>query len=622
MNVSRGGTALDTIVSGGGEQVVSSGGKARGIHLDNGGKDFVLSGGTAVGTTIRSGGTDFIGFIFGPGGGTVVSAVVDSGGVEIVLSGGTSSRTVVSSGGFERVNGGVVRGTTIRGTQIITLGGTAVGTILSHGVESIQDGTTSGTVVSSGGNEAVLSGGTASGTVVSHDGFEYVSGGLALGTTIRGAGAVAAIVAGGTAIRATIGNGGLLEVLAGGVAYDATVGSGGRAITSSGTLTLSGGTIGAGGIVEAGNGGTVIVSGTVINSGTLFAADVGGMVEIAGVVKGGTTKVGNGIVDIQGAGSETVTFNPGGIGVLQLDGLGGAYTGKVTSFGQGGLNPNQSLDFTGVNFAGASVTFTSAASHTSGTLSVTDGTHSATVTLVGHYTTANFTSANDIAGHLKVFDPTLIYTSAVTLSGGTYSTDVIAQSSVTVAKNGGTVIVDGNMEALGPVSITDGILEATNGGDINLESSVTLNGPPGLASLEAIEAGTITVQGPVLNGSNGFIEAAGNNATPALNMESSVTNLGLIKTDTFATLTMEQDLVNSNTIQAFAGSFIAIGAGPTNPYTIINRGAILGEQRKHDHDDRRRHHERRHVRRDQQLWHDHSQHRRRNCHRRRRRVDE
>jgi hypothetical protein len=217
-----------------------------------------------------------------------------------------------------------------------------------------------------------------------------LDGAVISGGTLRSIGATAVIetVSGTTdAIKGAI--------IAGGSLVEATSGT---------TLTVSGGTVGAAAIVETTIGGTAIVSGTLTNSGTLFASGSGSLVEIANgaVVNGGVAEVGNGIVDIQGASSEKVTFQAGGSGGLQLDGLGSAYTGKVTGFGQDTI---QFIDFNGVNFAGGVFGYTPAnAANTSGTLSVTDGVHSATVTLVGHYVQSEFALEN-IGGTIAITDP-------------------------------------------------------------------------------------------------------------------------------------------------------------------------------------------------------------------------
>jgi hypothetical protein len=53
------------------------------------------------------------------------------------------------------------------------------------------------------------------------------------------------------------------------------------------------------------------------------------------------------------------------------------------------------------------VSYTSAASHTSGTLMVTSGGVSATVTLVGNYSPANFSSST-VGPHVRITDPEVI----------------------------------------------------------------------------------------------------------------------------------------------------------------------------------------------------------------------
>ena len=53
------------------------------------------------------------------------------------------------------------------------------------------------------------------------------------------------------------------------------------------------------------------------------------------------------------------------------------------------------------------MSYTSAASHTSGTLLVTSGGVSATVTLVGTYSAANFTSST-VGGHVRITDPGVV----------------------------------------------------------------------------------------------------------------------------------------------------------------------------------------------------------------------
>jgi hypothetical protein len=64
----------------------------------------------------------------------------------------------------------------------------------------------------------------------------------------------------------------------------------------------------------------------------------------------------------------------------------------------------QFIDFNSVS-AGATVTYTAAnPSNTSGTLTVNDGLHSASVLLIGTYSLANFHSTS-VGGHIRITDP-------------------------------------------------------------------------------------------------------------------------------------------------------------------------------------------------------------------------
>ena len=80
-------------------------------------------------------------------------------------------------------------------------------------------------------------------------------------------------------------------------------------------------------------------------------------------------------------------------GALKLDALGNTYTGKITVFGGvAHANHVQFIDFAVVSVFGTVISFTSAASHTSDTLTVTDRAHSASVYPRGQYVTSNFAS--------------------------------------------------------------------------------------------------------------------------------------------------------------------------------------------------------------------------------------
>ena len=66
----------------------------------------------------------------------------------------------------------------------------------------------------------------------------------------------------------------------------------------------------------------------------------------------------------------------------------------------------EEIDLTDIAFgAGTTETFTEAGNHLSGTLTVTDGTHTANLTLLGQYSTGDFSLAQDRFTGTLVTDP-------------------------------------------------------------------------------------------------------------------------------------------------------------------------------------------------------------------------
>jgi hypothetical protein len=111
--------------------------------------------------------------------------------------------------------------------------------------------------------------------------------------------------------------------------------------------------------------------------------------------------VGAGELEVDGGLAATVTFAAGKTGELIL-GDSAAFTGAVAGLSKTGAN---SLDLEDIDF-GETTTATFSGSTKSGVLTVTDGTHTATITLIGNYTTSTFTAASDGHGGTIVTDPT------------------------------------------------------------------------------------------------------------------------------------------------------------------------------------------------------------------------
>jgi autotransporter passenger strand-loop-strand repeat protein len=161
--------------------------------------------------------------------------------------------------------------------------------------------------------------------------------GSAAGTTVDGG--AQTVVSGATASGTTVSSGGFL--------YDAG--------TASGT-TLDGGNL-------------EVFSGGAINGATIS----GGLLELQ---SGGT------------AGNSSITFTGGG--TLKLDAT-GAFGFLVAGFAVPDV-----IDLSDINFASAAKEYVGNAS--SGTLTVSDGTHSASVLLLGNYSLASFNLGAESGG--------------------------------------------------------------------------------------------------------------------------------------------------------------------------------------------------------------------------------
>ena len=151
-------------------------------------------------------------------------------------------------------------------------------------------------------------------------------------------------------------------------------------------------------IASAGTGGVTVAS-AINNTGTLEA--LGGILTINGPVSGrGTVKITAGTADFASTFSENVTFAAGAVGILELAHAQG-YTGSITTFSKTG---GTSLDLVDIGFVNSGEAPFSG-TKTSGVLTVTDGTHTAHITLKGNYTTSTFVASSDGHGGTIVIDP-------------------------------------------------------------------------------------------------------------------------------------------------------------------------------------------------------------------------
>jgi hypothetical protein len=147
--------------------------------------------------------------------------------------------------------------------------------------------------------------------------------------------------------------------------------------------------------------GTLTVAGGIANAGLMETLGKG-VLTVKGAVSGaGTVKIAGGVADFLSSFNQNVTFT-GATGVLEL-GKSQTYLGTVTGLSKTGTN---SLDLVDIAFISGTTKATFAGTAASGTLTVTDGTHTAKIKLAGNYVGAVFTPSSDGHGGTKVVDPT------------------------------------------------------------------------------------------------------------------------------------------------------------------------------------------------------------------------
>jgi autotransporter passenger strand-loop-strand repeat protein len=144
-----------------------------------------------------------------------------------------------------------------------------------------------------------------------------------------------------------------------------------------------------------------IANGATINSGGLETVLSGGIAS-ATTLSGGTLEVQSG----GSTGSGPITFTNAG-GDLQLDDS-QHFHGLIAGFASPS-GVTEEIDLRDIVFGKKTkVSFKEDKNHLSGTLTVTDGTQTASLTLLGQYSTGNFSLSSDGHGGTIVTDPSLV----------------------------------------------------------------------------------------------------------------------------------------------------------------------------------------------------------------------
>lgn len=168
--------------------------------------------------------------------------------------------------------------------------------------------------------------------------------------------------------------------------------------------TINGGivTIGAGAALAAVNGSTSTLNAAVDNSGRLAVADGSHLIVKKALSGQGTVEInGNSFLEL-GAGCTNEIDFLGINATLQLDTFG---TSAVDSLGLvAGFVAGCDIDFAAITYTvgAGQLSYVANASNTGGVLSVSDGTHKASLTLRGDYTAASFSVVEDARHHVDL----------------------------------------------------------------------------------------------------------------------------------------------------------------------------------------------------------------------------
>jgi autotransporter passenger strand-loop-strand repeat protein/uncharacterized repeat protein (TIGR03803 family) len=303
------GSATDTTVLSGGQQLIRVGGTATGNTLDTGATQ--IDWGTANTTTVAGGSQ----YVFGVASGTTINS-----GVQYVETGATVTATTVNTGGQQDVYGGSVTGTVISGGTQAVYAAVDQTTIDQGGVQQLH-GTATNTTINSGGIQAVYTDGTATGTTVNTGGVQ-IDWGTANTTTLDGGSQYVY----GTASSTTV-NSGTQYVGANGTASGTLIDGGTEHVYVGGTTD---------GVTFGGSSGTLILDQASALTGAIGGFQSGDSIDLSFVSFGDGTTLGY-QANTSGPAGGTLTITDGtNVATLALLGQYSVSSFALSSDGNGG----------------------------------------------------------------------------------------------------------------------------------------------------------------------------------------------------------------------------------------------------------------------------------------------
>jgi Tryptophan-rich Synechocystis species C-terminal domain len=172
--------------------------------------------------------------------------------------------------------------------------------------------------------------------------------------------------------------------------------------------------------------------------GVIFTSGSGNSVSAGNLIIGAGASV-----ELTGAYSGTITF-AGSTGTLKIDSSAN-FSGSIG----GQLAIGDVIDLANIT-SGAAATLGYTGNNAPGTLTVSDGTHTDSIALLGNYTLANFTASSDGNGGTSVIDPPL-----PTNQSGILPSANMATSAVDSALNQQVALLSQYMASAFPSSAVD-----------------------------------------------------------------------------------------------------------------------------------------------------------------------
>ncbi|WFU11876.1 VCBS domain-containing protein (plasmid) [Rhizobium sp. CB3090] len=269
------------------------------------------------------------------------------------------------------------------------------------------------------------------------------------------------------------------------------------------------------GTLEATGTGGLDIHSSVVNDGLLWAN--GGNINIEGNVSGSGTALlsGHASLEIGGSFGEAITLSTDAQATITIDHA-AAFTGTIA-----GLDGNDALRFGDISAATASLSYTENAAGTGGVLTVTDGTHTASIGLTGDYSASDFSLGHDGdyaeidfsgLGHLYGTDgsDTLTSGGGYTMTGGAGADTFVLDAQALHNLNMADVITDFSPKGDGDKLDVSNLLNALVGEHPGMteESAVA-------SMTAAVDTATNSTKISINTGSETHVVATLQNYTPA-----------------------------------------------------------------------------------------------------------